>query len=1077
MQLHLHTLGKLRITYNSEDLTGKLSLKAQAMLCYLVVTGEAQSRHALAGLLWGDVPEAKAKNSLRVTLAALRKRLPNCLIVTHQTIAFDKTVGYWLDCVVLGGMVREGNPAGTNLTTLYRGEFLSDFFVEGAMAFDEWLITQRAYWQQQARLAFTQVSDHLLANRAYHEAIIVLQHWLALSPWQESAHRQLMTAYSRTRDFASALVQYETCRQNLLDELGVEPSPETAQLAEQIQIARSAHHLPLPTDDTPFVGREDEVQQVVDMLLQPAHRLVTIAGVGGMGKTRLAVAVARRIRAEQTLAFLHGVVFVGLQPVSGVTALPLVLADKLEVVLSGRVDPIKQLSDHLRQREMLLVLDNFEHLLDASTILQQLLSQCPRLKLLVTSREPLQIRTESRFDLAGLPVPERSGMGKVDDSSAVRLFVQTAQQVQTDFQLTEANQPQVAQLCRLVAGMPLAIELAARWLRTLPLDEIVVEVTHNLDLLATRMRGVPSRQQSMAAVFDYTWALLSPAGRQTFAQLSQFRGGFSAQASRHIANLSPHRLAELTDHGLLHLSGEGRYTIHELARQYGATKLSAEQTQAIRSAHSRYYAQTAHDLTPDLYNAKQKQAFASLHNDIGNCQQAWETATTALDKPSLGQLVDPLYLFFEKQAWFSEGIALFGQTINTLVATGQRDTDTLRLLSQIYARQGALQGLIGRYEPAYETLEKGVQLAQMVEEPYVISFAWRTMATLLREQSRAKEAQQYVESALTIAQELDDPILLAPTIERQASITWDLGRHGPAIDQMQESLTIFRKLGDPSGTGRALNGLGNVAMSMGRGEQAITYFEEALTIYKDLEAWLPLDTALINLGMTSQDLGRTAQARDYYEQSLAICRRIGDEVGIAYCYTGLGLAARSDGDTITARKMISQSWQMNRSLGRDRYVGINVNFLGDLDKQAGNFASALERYNEAMGIFERISHPWGVAVTHNRLGELRLAQDDPAGAIPHFSQASQISDHNEMHGTFIHGMLQLVEALKQLGKLEIAVMVLGYVGVCPAGDDDDRTTAQNLLERYASQLPEETASQAKAQGEKASLETLLQSVS
>lgn len=1073
MQLVVQVLGKVRVVYGTEVLTGKLSVKAQALLCYLAVTGEVHSRHALAGLLWGDVPEAKAKNSLRVTLALLRKLLPDYLVVTHQTIAFKGAGDVWLDWAVLQERV-SGAGGGVDLITLYRGEFLTDFFIDGAPAFEDWLAQQRVYWQQQAQLAFSQTSDQLLATRAYAKAIGLLHHWLSFAPWQEAAHRQLMVAYGRTRDFANALRQYDVCQLNLEAELGVVPAPETVALFERIQGAREAQFEPLPSDETLFVGREGEIEQVVGLLLQADCRLVTIMGLGGMGKTRLALATAQRLREERTLAFLNGVVFVGLQSVESASALPLVLAGALDMTLPGRGNALTHLAKQLQQRELLLVLDNFEQILAATSQLQQLLADCPLLKLLVTSREPLQITAEWRLDLAGLDFPARGEVVTgLAQSGAEQLFVQTAQQGTPHFRLTEANRPLVQRLCQLVSGTPLALKLAAGWVRTLPLADIVAEVEGNLDLLATRLRDVPARQRSMQGVFDYTWGLLSPAGQRAFASLSVFRGGFTRPGAKQVANLSPHLLAELTDLGLVQITPADRYTIHELARQYGATKLPDQQAQAIQTAHCNYYANYAAQLAPQLLNAQQKVTYQAIYSDIGNLQQAWHTAVAQCDKANLANLLEPLFRFYRKQAWFVEGATRSSNAIHALEATQARDPDTLRLLSQLYVWQGALQGLVGQFESANVALEKGVYLAQTVEEARVIAFAWLIMGSILRDQSRAKEALRYVQEAMTIATELDDPVLIAPIKERLASLTWDLGQHGEAVVLMEETLTRFRELGDPTGVADALNGLGNVWMSMGRNEQALAYFQEALVIYEDLAAWLAVDTVLINLGMTSQNLGRTVAARTFYEQSLAICRRIGDEVGVAYCYTGLGLAAQAEGDGVTARQLIRQSWQMNKALGRDRYVGINLNFLGDFDKEVGDFEAARRKYEVCLAIFERIDHPWGVGVTQARLGELVLVQGNPAGAMAHFILASEIADHNDMHGTLMRALLRLADCLAQVGVVAMAMAVWAFVGVCPAGDTASQTTAQDHLARHSLNLPADIVEQAQRRGQQATLRELL----
>jgi tetratricopeptide (TPR) repeat protein len=380
--------------------------------------------------------------------------------------------------------------------------------VSGSPVFEEWLLAQRSHWQQQALHGFTHLSHELMAWRDYPAAIQAIQRWLTVDPWQEEAHQQLMLAQARLGHYNAALAQYETCRRLLAEELGVEPMAETTAVYQRIQRARQQRPYPLPPDPTPFIGREEELTRLHQMILQPACRLLTITGFGGMGKTRLAMALARQANQEQAVAFLDGVLFVLLADVETADTIPQTLAAALNLPLSGKAPPFTELLHFLRHKEMLLVLDNFEHLLEGIPLLLQILDNCPDVKLLLTSREPLQLTAEWRLDLAGLAFPEDGEPLPVNrepntdhriptpDYPAVQLFVQTAQQVRPNFDLSDEEKGTAYHLCQLVAGVPLALKLAAGWLRAMPLPQIVAEVEKGLDILATQMRDVPLRQRS-----------------------------------------------------------------------------------------------------------------------------------------------------------------------------------------------------------------------------------------------------------------------------------------------------------------------------------------------------------------------------------------------------------------------------------------------------------------------------------------------------------------------------------------------------------------------------------------------------
>ena len=1055
-RLELHLLGKLDVMVDGRSHTTSLSVKAQAMLCYLALTGESHSRHALAGLLWGDVPEAKAKNSLRVTLAALRKICPNHLHVTHLAIGIQPDSDLWLDSQAFAADL-ENTADHTILQqtlNLYRGDFLEDLHVSGSPAFEEWLLNQRSHWQQQALHGFSHLSRQLMAWRDYAGAISASQRWLTLDPWQEEAHQQLMLAQARRGHYNVALAQYESCRRLLADELGVEPMPETTTVYHRIQRARQQRPYTLPSDPTPFIGREAELTRLHQMILQPACRLLTITGFGGIGKTRLALTLARQANQEQAIAFLDGVAFVLLADVETATDLPTTLATALNLRLTGTAQPQAQLLTFLRAKEMLLVLDNFEHLLAGLPLLLQILDTCPYVKLLITSREPLQVSAEWRLDLAGLDFDEERGgargegrfvnypIAQLLNYSAVKLFLQAAQQVRPDFVPTEADTAHMVRLCQLVAGVPLALKLAASWLRAMPLPQIVAEVEKGLDILATQLRDVPVRQRSLRAVFDATWAQLSDDEKEVFTAVSIFRGGFTAAAAQAIAQANPFVLAGLVDRGLLYLA-DSHYYLHELTRQYAADKRDPNLTEQLRAAHRLYYAQTLAKLTPDFSGAQQKAAYAQMQQQIGNVRQAWRSAVAQVDIDSLQAMVEPFYRFYLQRGWFSEGIGLLGEAVT--VVNGRRDEDALRLLGRLETRRGALHGRIGQFDAAETALRKATDIAQIVEEAELITFALIELGSLQRDRSHFAEARRYFQESLDIAREMGDEATMAWAMERLGSAIWDMGSHTEAAAQLEEALMLFRQQQNVGSVGRTLNSMGNVLMSMGRNETAVSHFSEALAIFRELEDWLMLDTVLINLGMVMNALGDNDKSRAYYEESLAICQHIGDEVGTAYCLTGIGITAMAEQDWARARQLIGQSLAVNRELGRARYVGINLNLLGDVDWQEGQRAIARQKFEESLAVFTRINHPWGIVVTHNRLGRLALAEEEWAVAQRHLETAVPLAHENHIEGAFHSALFHLAKAYMHLDKSDAALLIHHFLLNQPEVEAEQQAEIEDIL--------------------------------
>ncbi len=652
-ELRLALLGELQITRGGAPLSGFVSNKAQALLCYLAVTGRMYQRPALAGLLWGHMPEDKASASLRVALSNLRKLVGPHLLTTRQTAALDRERPYWLDVQALqSGAANGGCEQLSAAVELYRGDFMAGFYVHDAPAFEKWVLGQRERLRTLVSRALHSLVTHHIARGEYEASIDFAARTLALEPWREEAHRQMMLLLARAGQRSAALAQYKTCRRFLAQELEVEPSPETAALYERVKASALARPHNLPPEPTPFIGREEELAAISRRLADPGCRLLTVVGVGGIGKSRLAIQTAR-LAAEQVRMFLHGVTFVPLAGVESADLLVSAIANALNFSFHGRKSPERQLLNYLREKEMLLLLDNYEHLLPETTLLVDILRQAPDVKLMATSRERLNLREEWLFDVEGLlcPANDTTFLGRgslrqhpvgLDDDGeierlrtfdALRLFEASARRVQWRFSIAEERQA-VVQICRLLQGLPLAIELSAEWLKTLSCNQIVQGIERSLDFLATSLHNVSPRHRSMRAVFEHSWQLLSETERGVLRELSVFRGGFTREAAREVAGASLPVLASLVDKSLLRLSPSGRYELHELLRQYAADKLRRAEKlatmpqarDAARDRHCEYYAAFIKRQEPDLGGARAVEALAAIETEIENVRAAWRWA-------------------------------------------------------------------------------------------------------------------------------------------------------------------------------------------------------------------------------------------------------------------------------------------------------------------------------------------------------------------------------------------------------------------------------------------------------------------
>ncbi|UCC86777.1 MAG: helix-turn-helix domain-containing protein, partial [Anaerolineales bacterium] len=412
----------------------------------------------------------------------------------------------------------------------------------------------------------------------------------------------------------------------LVERLGA-PLPVSETLEPRPAPPRPASNLPIPP--TPLIGRQPELTALARMLCEPQCRLLTLTGTGGIGKTRLALELAFTRRD----LFPDGVYFVSLASFTSPEFIAPTIGEALGLRFSGVLDPKAQILDYLREKSLLLVLDNLEHLLEGGGLLAQMLQQAPHVKLLVTSRERLNLQGEWLFDIQGLPVPAPDQIDRAEEYSAVALFLQSAWRAQVGFELKDEERPWVARICQLVEGAPLAIELAAAWVRVLTCREIAQEIERNLDFLAASARDLPERHRSMRAAFDHSWRLLSDEERRALSQLSVFRGGFTREAAEKVAGAPLPLLSSLVSKSLAQPVAEGWFDLHELVRQYAEAHLdtvSEGHTMvpghadgfAARQAHAAYYLALVEQAAPQLFGPEQVAWLQRLEHEYDNIRAA-----------------------------------------------------------------------------------------------------------------------------------------------------------------------------------------------------------------------------------------------------------------------------------------------------------------------------------------------------------------------------------------------------------------------------------------------------------------------
>jgi predicted ATPase/DNA-binding SARP family transcriptional activator/uncharacterized protein HemY len=947
--------------------------KAFALLAYLAVTGEPHSRETLATLLWPESDPALSHSYLRRDLAVLNKNLgPGWMDADRDRIALVQRDDFWLDVTQFRQLLAtwEGHdhpsdqvcpacmPYLSQAVALFRGDFMQGFSLTDSGNFDDWQFFTAEELRRELVGALVKLMLGHTAQGAFEEAIDYAHRWLEIDPLQEPAHRQLMKLYAWSGNHAAALRQYRQCAQMLEQELGEAPEEATRELYEDIRRKRppppplwgeapvpwSSDRLPtarhnLPVQPTPFIGRNEELAEIRHLLLdESACRLLTLVGPGGVGKTRLALQAA-----FQTIdAFPNGIFLVSLTSVSSPQLLVSAIGDVLGLSFEGRMKPKAHLLNYLREKEMLLILDNFEHLIEGTSVLTEMLANAPDIKLLVTSRERLGLRAEWVREVRGLDYPGANGTSlegllaaegqdtaKLEDYSAISFFIENAQRIQPAFWLSAANQGDVVRICQLLDGMPLGLELAASWLRVMPCAEIAQEIEHSLDFLTSSLRDIPTRHSSLRATFDYSWQLLSEEERSCLSQLSVFRGGFHHEAAQYVTRASLPLLASLVDNSVLSTDASSRYDMHEVLRHYAADKLeqSPEQNRAAHDRHCDYYATFMAEQEPYLRGGEQRETLIDIAAEIGNVRAAWRWAADHGKVVQIGQSLESLYLYYDARSWVQEGEEAFRVAAEALVEGHQIEAVEGELVfGQLLARQGRFAYRLGQYSKARQLVQESLEILDELEaqgQPAAAqlvgaterAFPLRVLGSILRGDGDYQRAQQIYQESLAIYRQQGDDLGMAGVLKQLGIVAGSLGEYDEARRLFQEALELYRATGDQYGIANTLNDLGIVADRTGQYAEAQRLYQECLVIRRQIGHRWGMGTTLNNLGYLAFAQGEYAEARRLLEESFSMQRDIGDRYNMANSLVNLGATVREMGEYDQARSYFFEALTTAHEVG------------------------------------------------------------------------------------------------------------------------------------------------------------------
>lgn len=936
-RLILTMLGDTRIDIDHQPVACS-SRKALGLFHYLALREGRHTRRELARLFW-SADEDAARTSLRKALQRLPASLVPWLTIERDSIALradEDAAPVLLDTARFAALAKSDDLAAlSEASQLYGGDLLKDIELDATPEFDDWLHRERTRFRQLAQGVFDRLiarhrerahldSAHASAER--EAAMAAARRWTTLEPAAERAHRWLMRLSFETGQREAALAQFELCRRELAVALGRGPDAETRALFDAITAggpeagagSGSAHqHAPASSSDpmqrapeiagTSFVGRIDELATLDQLLGDPACRLLTLHALGGMGKSRLAYALANQVASR----YAFGATWIALEPVLEADQLPHAVAAALGFVLPPQFEPRVALCEALRAQERLLVLDNFEHLIagQATDLVLAILRAAPRVRLLVTSREVLGVQEEWVYEVPGLAYPraEATRPPGPGEFPAVELFMQRARQAYLGFS-PQAEWPHVVRICRLVEGLPLALELAAAWVRTIPCADLAQAIENEMASLDTRHRDRPARQQSLDAVVRTSWALLTSEQQYALASLSVFAEGFTNEAAEAVADATLRLLSTLVDKSLVSRRADGRFGLHALIRRFLHAQLES-MADAHRETERRFATHVAAQLErwrARLDGPNEVEAESVLATELPNLLAAsvlWLEQSDGL----LDRAAEPLLRVLI-------GRGLMRQTLSAasriLAAKGKLSPAT-RSLALAYRGRACL--MLGDLAASRADFDAAIDLARQHDLAYPLAYALLYAEGVAYVSNQLEVARGQLEELELLIARLDDPLLtlrarftagrrleaacclteaeqqfrlasacatrlnsLGSIAMVQASLAAPLikqGRFDEGAALLVESLVHFERIGSANSIAPVLNSLAMVKLWRSNGAEAAEAAADAARACELMERVgyaAGRSVALDTLGQAMSALGRTDEARRHFESAAAL---------------------------------------------------------------------------------------------------------------------------------------------------------------------------------------------------------------
>ena len=947
-RLALYFLGPLKFELNNAPVAVDRR-KALAILVYLTINREQHTREYLSAMLWPEYNQEKAFTNLRQTLRETQQAIGEGWIIADlETVGLNTESDIWLDVAHFESLINESRtqtdislriPLLVDSVTIYRNHFLTGFSLKDAPHFNEWAFTESENLRSKLAIALTMLSNDLCSLGQAETAIPHARRLIALDPLNEASHRQMMKVYIEAGQHNTALKQYQTCEQVLRKELGIDPQPETRALYKQIRkgelkstqpvklIEASSPQHNLPYQLSKFIGREKELSEIKNLIKD--NRLVTLIGTGGIGKTRLSLKTGEVLLNE----FIDGVWFVEFAPLSDPALVRQTVAGLFNLVEQTEAASPTKLIQTLYSKKLILIFDNCEHLLDAcARLADDLLKNCPNLKILATSREPLGITGEAQYHVPPLALPDiQHLLEQILGYESIQLFEERARLVQENFSLTMVNASPIAHICQRLDGIPLAIELAAARVNLLSPEQIALKLDESFNLLTGGSRTAMPRHQTLRASIDWSWRLLSQPEQIILRRLSIFAGGWTLDAadavcagngveSQQVLDVMTQLVAKSLvvvnqarpEFDRREAGRERRYHLLDMVRQYAREKLSeAHEAENIYTQHLKYFLNLSEQIEHELVRSKQKEWYARANDERDNLRAALEQAGRTDVEAGL-YISSKLQNFWESfdnregARWLAE----------FLQRPESHDYPLAR--AKALCAQGWFQALSQQLDTARSAAEECLALYRACGDRHgqVDGLNLRGFISIA---DGDKKVEYYCQQALAMARSLGDLVRQATALNIMGWEQNDL-KHGFAY--WEEAIPLYREVGNWRALANCLGRVGLFLVLDGNVEPAQKYLDESNLLYKQLNITTDQRQLFSAYGQMAIMRGDYEQARAYNQENVRIAKELGNRLDYLWSSARAGYVELHAGNLTEARRIFVETTQ---EFQKDRYtIGIVV---------------------------------------------------------------------------------------------------------------------------------------------------------